>query len=171
MLVLSPPFFFLLVFTLMISFYNIFSYSLVIFQSYMHICLHLQNEELWRDCFMCKLNFCSQTAIKWDFKLVLCMLTCMCLFLCSQIYMICKHFITLLFDCNFYYLYVCCPYVLLSKVNLFWNIIVREEAQCYALQEEFVADQLFQSSEHSSDDLLWITHSIFSSGKVLRLVL
>lgn len=71
----------------------------------------------------------------------------------------------------FYFLYVSCPYILLSKVNLFWNIIVREEAQCYALQEEFVADQLFQSSEHSSDDLLWITHSIFSSGKVLHLVL
>ncbi|XP_062007631.1 nuclear pore complex protein NUP160 isoform X1 [Rosa rugosa] len=39
------------------------------------------------------------------------------------------------------------------------------DAVCYALQEDFVADQLFQSSEHSSDDLLLITHSIFSSSK------
>ncbi|KAK4566003.1 hypothetical protein RGQ29_002278 [Quercus rubra] len=49
--------------------------------------------------------------------------------------------------------------------NLLLTAVNVEEAQCYALQEEFVADQLFQSSEHSSDDLLWITHSIFSSGK------
>lgn len=39
------------------------------------------------------------------------------------------------------------------------------DAVCYALQEEFVADQLFQSSEHSSDDLFLITHSVFSSSK------
>ncbi|XP_008457194.1 nuclear pore complex protein NUP160 isoform X3 [Cucumis melo] len=39
------------------------------------------------------------------------------------------------------------------------------EAQCYALQEEFVADQLFQSADYSSDAVLWITHSIFSSAK------
>ncbi|KAM7478594.1 hypothetical protein LguiA_026807 [Lonicera macranthoides] len=38
-------------------------------------------------------------------------------------------------------------------------------AHCYALQEAFVADQLFQNSEHSSDDLLWLAHSIFSSSK------
>ncbi|KAK3022159.1 hypothetical protein RJ639_045354, partial [Escallonia herrerae] len=38
-------------------------------------------------------------------------------------------------------------------------------AQCFALQEAFVADQLFQSSEHSSDDLLWLAHSLFSSSK------
>ncbi|GMY33051.1 nuclear pore complex protein NUP160 isoform X1 [Fagus crenata] len=49
--------------------------------------------------------------------------------------------------------------------NLSHTTVNVEEAQCYSLQEEFVADQLFQSSEHSSDDLLWITHSIFSSGK------
>ncbi|XP_043806897.1 nuclear pore complex protein NUP160 isoform X2 [Manihot esculenta] len=40
-----------------------------------------------------------------------------------------------------------------------------EEGRCYALQEEFVAEQLFQSSELSSDDLLWIIHSIFSHTK------
>uniref|UniRef100_A0A0A0LNH8 Uncharacterized protein n=1 Tax=Cucumis sativus TaxID=3659 RepID=A0A0A0LNH8_CUCSA len=43
----------------------------------------------------------------------------------------------------------------------------RGEAQCYALQEEFVADQLFQSADYSSDAVLWITHSIFSSAKLL----
>ncbi|KAK3000661.1 hypothetical protein RJ639_020670, partial [Escallonia herrerae] len=41
----------------------------------------------------------------------------------------------------------------------------RGVAQCFALQEAFVADQLFQSSEHSSDDLLWLAHSLFSSSK------
>ncbi|KAH1083755.1 hypothetical protein J1N35_023516 [Gossypium stocksii] len=40
-----------------------------------------------------------------------------------------------------------------------------EEAHCYALQEEFIADQLFQSSEHTSDDLISIISSILSSGK------
>ncbi|PKI74950.1 hypothetical protein CRG98_004722 [Punica granatum] len=40
-----------------------------------------------------------------------------------------------------------------------------EESQCYALQEEFVADQLYQSSEQFPDDLLWITQSMFSSVK------
>ncbi|XP_022928856.1 nuclear pore complex protein NUP160 [Cucurbita moschata] len=39
------------------------------------------------------------------------------------------------------------------------------EAQCYALQEEFIADQLFQSADYSSDAILWVTHSIFSSTK------
>ncbi|XP_022155992.1 nuclear pore complex protein NUP160 isoform X2 [Momordica charantia] len=39
------------------------------------------------------------------------------------------------------------------------------EAQCYALQEEFIADQLFQSVDYSSDAILWVTHSIFSSTK------
>jgi nuclear pore complex protein Nup160 len=34
---------------------------------------------------------------------------------------------------------------------------------CYSLQESYVADQLFQNSEHSSDNLLWLSHSIFSS--------
>ncbi|XP_061369060.1 nuclear pore complex protein NUP160 [Gastrolobium bilobum] len=39
------------------------------------------------------------------------------------------------------------------------------EAFSYALQEEFVADQLFQNSEHLVDEILRITHSIFSSSK------
>ncbi|KAH1216807.1 hypothetical protein AAZX31_13G125200 [Glycine max] len=39
------------------------------------------------------------------------------------------------------------------------------EAFSHALQEEFVADQLFQSSEHLADEILQITHSIFSSSK------
>ncbi|XP_020203825.1 nuclear pore complex protein NUP160 isoform X1 [Cajanus cajan] len=39
------------------------------------------------------------------------------------------------------------------------------EALSYALQEEFVADQLFQSTEHLADEILRITHSIFSSSK------
>ncbi|KAG6727322.1 hypothetical protein I3842_02G124200 [Carya illinoinensis] len=48
--------------------------------------------------------------------------------------------------------------------SLFPTVNVEEE-QCFALQEEFVADQLFQSREQSLDDLLWITHSVFSSAK------
>ncbi|KAG5228130.1 nuclear pore complex protein [Salix suchowensis] len=40
-----------------------------------------------------------------------------------------------------------------------------EDACCYTLQEEFVAEQLFQSSKLSSDDLLWTTYSIYSSMK------
>ncbi|KEH42188.1 nuclear pore complex protein NUP160 isoform X2 [Medicago truncatula] len=43
--------------------------------------------------------------------------------------------------------------------------IDKVEAFSYALQEEFVADQLFQSSEHLADEILRITHSIFSSSK------
>ncbi|XP_017229286.1 nuclear pore complex protein NUP160 isoform X2 [Daucus carota subsp. sativus] len=39
------------------------------------------------------------------------------------------------------------------------------ESNCYALQESYVAEQLFQSSEHSSDDLLWLSHSVLSSLK------
>ncbi|PSS21659.1 Nuclear pore complex protein [Actinidia chinensis var. chinensis] len=38
-------------------------------------------------------------------------------------------------------------------------------ARCYSLQEAFLADQLFQSSEHSSNDLLWLAQSIFFSVK------
>lgn len=48
--------------------------------------------------------------------------------------------------------------------NLLTNVNT-EDACSYALQEDFIADQLFQSSEHSSDDLLLITHSVFSSSK------
>lgn len=49
--------------------------------------------------------------------------------------------------------------------NLSKNDVTEEEACCYAMQEEFVAEQLFQSSEYSSDDLLSITHSLVSSAK------
>ncbi|KAG6421147.1 hypothetical protein SASPL_117696 [Salvia splendens] len=38
-------------------------------------------------------------------------------------------------------------------------------AHCYALQENLVADLLFQSSKHSSDDLLWLAYSAFSSAE------
>ncbi|KAL1554859.1 nuclear pore complex protein NUP160-like isoform X1 [Salvia divinorum] len=38
-------------------------------------------------------------------------------------------------------------------------------AHYYTLQENLVADLLFQSSEHSSDDLLWLAYSAFSSTK------
>ncbi|KAK4801422.1 hypothetical protein SAY86_021909 [Trapa natans] len=37
-----------------------------------------------------------------------------------------------------------------------------KQPECYALQEEFVADQLFQSSENFPDDLLWISQSVLS---------
>ncbi|KAK0591184.1 hypothetical protein LWI29_036588 [Acer saccharum] len=49
--------------------------------------------------------------------------------------------------------------------SLFHANVAVEEASFYTLQEEFVADQLFQSSEHSSDDLLSITISIVTSVK------
>ncbi|KAJ0985190.1 hypothetical protein J5N97_003546 [Dioscorea zingiberensis] len=35
----------------------------------------------------------------------------------------------------------------------------------YGLQEDFIADQLFQSSEHALDDLIWNNNSIFSPMK------
>ncbi|KAL2491059.1 SUPPRESSOR OF AUXIN RESISTANCE1 [Abeliophyllum distichum] len=38
-------------------------------------------------------------------------------------------------------------------------------AHYYALQELSVADLLFQSSDHSSDDLLWLAYAAFSSSK------
>lgn len=47
----------------------------------------------------------------------------------------------------------------------FFNSSTMNETRCYALHEEFIADQLFQSSEHTSDCLISITHSIFSSEK------
>lgn len=49
--------------------------------------------------------------------------------------------------------------------NLSNNDVTEEEPCCYAMQEEFVAEQLFQSSECSSDDLLSITHSLVTSPK------
>lgn len=45
--------------------------------------------------------------------------------------------------------------------------IFRELAYCYSLQETFVAEQLFQGSENSSDDLLWLSDTVLSSSKVL----
>ncbi|KAI3448399.1 hypothetical protein Pfo_005064 [Paulownia fortunei] len=49
--------------------------------------------------------------------------------------------------------------------DLFGNNVTEGLAHYYALQETFVADLLFQSSEHSSDDLLWLAYSAFSSVK------
>ncbi|KAG8364004.1 hypothetical protein BUALT_Bualt19G0081200 [Buddleja alternifolia] len=49
--------------------------------------------------------------------------------------------------------------------DLFSNDVKEGLAHYYALQETFVADLLFQSSEHSSDDLLWLAYSAFSSSK------
>lgn len=40
-----------------------------------------------------------------------------------------------------------------------------EYEQCFGLQESVVAEQLFQSSEHAADDLLWLAHSIYPSTK------
>ncbi|XP_020582574.1 nuclear pore complex protein NUP160 [Phalaenopsis equestris] len=40
-----------------------------------------------------------------------------------------------------------------------------EHASNYGLQEDFIADQLFQSSEHALDDLVWTNISIFSAMK------
>ncbi|KAL9141071.1 hypothetical protein ABFS82_14G078800 [Erythranthe guttata] len=49
--------------------------------------------------------------------------------------------------------------------DLFSDEVTEGPSYCYALQENFVADLLFQSSEHSSDDLLWLAYSAFSSAK------
>lgn len=49
----------------------------------------------------------------------------------------------------------------------FFLLNVRCVEQSYALQEAFIADQLFQSSDHSSDDILWLSHAVFPSSKVL----
>ncbi|XP_072978371.1 nuclear pore complex protein NUP160 isoform X2 [Typha angustifolia] len=40
-----------------------------------------------------------------------------------------------------------------------------EKTSTYGLQEDFVAEQLFESSEHALDDLIWTNSSIFSSTK------
>ncbi|XWS20630.1 hypothetical protein CRYUN_Cryun31cG0119100 [Craigia yunnanensis] len=53
----------------------------------------------------------------------------------------------------------------LAYHHFFQRSSTMKEARCYALQEEFIAEQLFQSSEHTSDDLISITRSIFSSEK------
>ncbi|XP_042506201.1 nuclear pore complex protein NUP160 [Macadamia integrifolia] len=41
----------------------------------------------------------------------------------------------------------------------------KEEVYSYALQDIFLADQLFQDVEDSSDDLIWFSHSLISSLK------
>ncbi|KAL3538416.1 hypothetical protein ACH5RR_001782 [Cinchona calisaya] len=49
---------------------------------------------------------------------------------------------------------------------LMQEVFVKEAvAHSYGLQEAFVADQLFQSSEHSVDEILWLAHTVFSSSK------
>lgn len=40
-----------------------------------------------------------------------------------------------------------------------------EHTFTYSLQEDFIADLLFQSSEHTLDDLIWTNNSIFSLAK------
>ncbi|KAK4476783.1 hypothetical protein RD792_015943 [Penstemon davidsonii] len=50
--------------------------------------------------------------------------------------------------------------------DLLYNDMREGSAHYYALQETFVADLLFQSPEHSADDLLWLAYSAFSSSKV-----
>lgn len=60
----------------------------------------------------------------------------------------------------------------LTMLNLSNTPDIMGRAECYSLQEAFVADQLFQSSEHSFDDLLWLAQSIASplKGQVAPLV-
>lgn len=69
--------------------------------------------------------------------------------------------------------HVMLPYVVVDTyiaiVNLFeLKFGFREHTNAYGLQEDFVADQLFQSSEHALDDLIWAYYSVFSSTKVLN---
>ncbi|GER54989.1 suppressor of auxin resistance [Striga asiatica] len=54
--------------------------------------------------------------------------------------------------------------VLMMK-DLFGNNTMEESTNYYTLQESFIADMLFQSSEHSSDDLLCLAYSVFSASK------
>ncbi|XP_009775332.1 nuclear pore complex protein NUP160 isoform X2 [Nicotiana sylvestris] len=49
--------------------------------------------------------------------------------------------------------------------ELFCQNRKEELAYCYSLQNTFVAEQLFQGSENSSDDLLWLCHTVLSSLK------
>ncbi|KAI4375511.1 hypothetical protein MLD38_013371 [Melastoma candidum] len=51
----------------------------------------------------------------------------------------------------------------LESYSLFHFKTNFEDEDCYTLQEEFVADQLFQSSEHLVYDLLWVARSILIS--------
>nr|GMD42356.1 nuclear pore complex protein NUP160 isoform X1 [Ipomoea batatas] len=50
--------------------------------------------------------------------------------------------------------------------ELFYENMGEGLVHCYSLQEAFVADQLFQSFENSSDDLLWLSDAVLSSSKV-----
>ncbi|KAG9144646.1 hypothetical protein Leryth_020942 [Lithospermum erythrorhizon] len=43
--------------------------------------------------------------------------------------------------------------------------INKELSFYYTLEEAYVAEQLFQYTEHSSDDLLWLANTVFSSSK------
>lgn len=43
-------------------------------------------------------------------------------------------------------------------------------ASNYGLQEDFVADQLFQSSDHALDNLVWTNTSVFPSDQVIHFV-
>ncbi|XXG76396.1 hypothetical protein AAC387_Pa08g0756 [Persea americana] len=49
--------------------------------------------------------------------------------------------------------------------DLYHTDVNMKETCTYGLQEVFVADQLFQGTEHVSDDLIWATCSIFPSLK------
>ncbi|PHT62214.1 hypothetical protein T459_33953 [Capsicum annuum] len=46
-----------------------------------------------------------------------------------------------------------------------WGVLSRELSYFYSLQDAFVSEQLFQGSENSSDDLLWLSHTVLSSSK------
>lgn len=58
-------------------------------------------------------------------------------------------------------------YLLMLVDSIFF---VRELEQCFGLHELYVAEQLFQSSEHAADDLFWLAHSLYPSAKVLQAV-
>ncbi|KAK1370532.1 nuclear pore complex protein NUP160 [Heracleum sosnowskyi] len=53
----------------------------------------------------------------------------------------------------------------LEMEDLSVPIVGGGESNCYALQESYVADQLFQSPEHTSDDLLCLSYSVLSPLK------
>ncbi|KAM3290886.1 nuclear pore complex protein isoform X2 [Capsicum chacoense] len=49
--------------------------------------------------------------------------------------------------------------------ELFYQNSKEELSYFYSLQDAFVSEQLFQGSENSSDDLLWLSHTVLSSSK------
>ncbi|KAI3983809.1 hypothetical protein MKX01_011517 [Papaver californicum] len=53
----------------------------------------------------------------------------------------------------------------LESYDILNNDVNLEKVHSYGMQEAFVADQLLQVSEHSSDDLIWASNSLFSSVK------